>query len=227
MPQSTDLVTVTQKRFRCRHVHAAGHQCGSPALRHEEFCYFHHTTRRPMPRTGKYKYLDAAEPFALPIVEDHASALSVAAQILCRIASNDLDPARAGTMLYNLQILSTLISRASQAASADPTPPSTPQPTVPELVDDETHGPIAPITELPPDPQAEPGLVSEQPDIMSEQPGLVSEPPSPAQEAVLPAELARWSGESNDPEVLEPASNAGTIPPQPPATSNEERPPKS
>ena len=84
MSQLAERTTITQKRFQCRHIHAAGRQCGSPALRNEEFCYFHHTTRRRK-KTGGFRYLDATEPFELPLVEDRASALSAAAQILCRI----------------------------------------------------------------------------------------------------------------------------------------------
>ena len=36
-----------QKRFYCRHIFTGGHRCGSSALRGEDFCYYHHTTRRP------------------------------------------------------------------------------------------------------------------------------------------------------------------------------------
>ena len=58
-------------------INAAHPPCAS-----EQFCYFHHTTRRPKPAAGKFRHLDAHEPFELPVVEDRASALSVAAQIL-------------------------------------------------------------------------------------------------------------------------------------------------
>ena len=40
----------TIKRFLCRHIHTSGSRCGSPALRGESFCYYHHTTRRPARR---------------------------------------------------------------------------------------------------------------------------------------------------------------------------------
>jgi hypothetical protein len=117
MLQSSDLVIVTRKRYQCRHVHAAGHQCGSPALRNEQFCYHHHTTRRPKPPAGKFRHLDAREPFELPVVEDFPSALSVASQLLSRIASNDVDHERAGRLLYNLQIITSIIDKASRAAA--------------------------------------------------------------------------------------------------------------
>ena len=148
MSQSSDLVTVTQKRFQCRHVHADGRQCGSPAIRNEQFCYHHHTTRRPKPTAGKFRHLDAGEPFELPIVEDLPSALSVAAQLLCRIASNDLDPTRAGKLLYNLQIITSIIDKASRAA-AKAGAVARPEP-LEELVADEAHGLIAPVTEFAP-----------------------------------------------------------------------------
>ncbi len=92
-------------RIRCRHIYTGGSQCGSPALLKEQFCYYHHTNRRPPPPVGKFRHIDAYEPFTLPLVEDRASALAVAAHILSRIASNDLDPTRAGPMLFNLQII--------------------------------------------------------------------------------------------------------------------------
>ena len=154
---TTELVTVTQRRIRCRHVHLAGLQCGSPALRREQFCYYHHATRRPKPPAGKFRHLDAHEPFELPVVEDRASALSVASQILSRIASNDLDPARAGRLLYNLQVVAAFLPREIRAGKPNPDsnlPDSEPEPAlVEELIDDEVHGPIAPITDyIPPTP---------------------------------------------------------------------------
>jgi hypothetical protein len=146
MQQASDQVTVTQTRTQCRHIHAAGNQCGSPALRHEQFCYFHHATRRPKPPAGKFRFLDSQEPFELPVVEDRASALSVAAQVLARIASNDLDYERAGRILYNLQILISLMPKEPRpSAAAQPAPSPV---LIEELVYDETHGFIAPIKQL-------------------------------------------------------------------------------
>jgi hypothetical protein len=158
--------TVLQTRVRCRHIHTAGNQCGSPALRNEIFCYYHHTTRRPKAAPGGFRYLNATEPFQLPIIEDRASALAVASEIMCRIASNDLDITRAGRLIYNLQVLAAFLPREPKPASAQrhpegakepaphtatPTPAAQSTPSAPEspdlvtdIVDDETHGLIAP-----------------------------------------------------------------------------------
>lgn len=143
--QSFEPVTITQSRHQCRHIHAKGNQCGSPALRGEHFCYFHHTTRRPRAGTGKFKYLNAEEPFTLPVVEDRASALSVAAQLLSRIASNDLDVSRAGRLLYNLQILIALMPKEPRAPAE--TSPAAAPPLIDAAVFDETHGLIAALPE--------------------------------------------------------------------------------
>src|ERR1039458_481961 len=77
-PTSTD----PKRRYLCRHMFTDGHRCGSPALRQRDFCFYHHANRRPAPAPGKFRYLDATEPFTLPIVEDRASALLAASLIL-------------------------------------------------------------------------------------------------------------------------------------------------
>jgi hypothetical protein len=207
MPETADIATVTHTRFRCRHVHADGRQCGSPALRRESFCYFHHSTRRPKANPGKFRYLDATEPFELPIVEDIPSALSVAAQILCRIASNDLDTNRAGKMLYNLQIITTLLARAARTEPAsEPAQPTLQPVLVEELVPDDNHGPLAPITELPPN------------HTIAREPQHDEPVPHPTPSPVIVSE--ERSDESKDPDALSTTSTARTVPPQQPATDN-------
>ncbi len=119
MPDQAET-TLTQTRTRCRHIHATGNQCGSPALRNEIFCYYHHTTRRPKPGAGKLRYLDATEPFHLPVIEDRASALAAASSLLSRIASNDLDILRAGRMIYTLQVLTAFLPTEPPATVRPP-----------------------------------------------------------------------------------------------------------
>jgi len=148
MQQAAGIVTVTQTRIQCRHIHADGRPCGSPALRREQFCYFHHTTRRPKPAPGKFRHLDAHEPFELPAIEDRTSALAVAAHLLSRIASNDLDATRAGRMLYNLNLIISLLPKEpGPAAEGAPAAPDLSPLAVSDIVDDETLGLIAPLAE--------------------------------------------------------------------------------
>jgi len=154
------------KRFQCRHIHANGRRCGSPALRHENFCYYHHATRRPAPKPGAPRYPDAEQhPFALPPVEDRPSLQLALNFILSRIASNDLDPKRAGLLLYGLQIAAISLPREPRSTAGStceyghpcvPDPASNSNQTsdiLDHIAIDPDLGPLAPIAEiLPRDP---------------------------------------------------------------------------
>jgi len=168
-----------QRTRRCRHIFSAGRQCGSPCLRTEQFCYFHHTTRRPVTdpksraaRTGVHD---------LPVPEDRDSIRAAIAQVMHAIAHNNIDPRRAGLLLYSLQIALCALphepketrmtpqSLALDAAAARPASPRaarrkpkavnhiTAEPMVEETVLDDTYGLIAPETFLEPEePEQEP-----------------------------------------------------------------------
>src|ERR1039458_6817726 len=174
--------TDPRRRYLCRHVFADGHRCGSPALRQRNFCFYHHAGRRPAPGPGKFRYLDATEPFTLPLVEDRVSALLAASLILSRIASNDLDHARAGRLIADLRVIATLLPReprptaaAADAAAAKQSAAAT-QPPVEDLILDEAHGLIAPITE-PPEPNPADPLQNCHPERSSAStPNAVEEP---------------------------------------------------
>jgi hypothetical protein len=94
----------TPKRYQCRHIFTDGHRCGSPCLRGEDLCYYHHTTRRPAthPRTRRSR----RSTFEIPLPEDRSAIQLSIGQVLQRIAANDIDPRRAGLLLYGLQIAS-------------------------------------------------------------------------------------------------------------------------
>jgi hypothetical protein len=98
----------TEKRYQCRHIFAAGHRCGSPALRNQDFCYYHHTTRKPAPKNRPLAPFD----LEIPIPEDRAAIQSAIGQILQRISSNQID---------------TAAPDSSSTASRSP-PPSSPNP---------------------------------------------------------------------------------------------------
>src|SRR5437867_1602362 len=92
------------KRYQSRHIFPAGNRCASPALRTEELCYHHHTTRKPI-QDPKAR-LARTSTFELPNPEDRAAIQQAIGEVLQRIAANDLDPRRAGLLLYGLQIAS-------------------------------------------------------------------------------------------------------------------------
>ncbi len=137
--------TETATRFQCRHIHAQGHRCGSPSLRGEDFCYFHHTTRRPIPPAELTDRKSRQAAFDLPLPEDRGAIQFAIGEVLRRIAANTLDSRRAGLLLYGLQIASLNLPKAPRPARDE-------EKDVPESIEDliqhPTHGPIAPIAEL-------------------------------------------------------------------------------
>jgi hypothetical protein len=130
----------TEKRFQCRHILPAGSRCASPCLRGEEFCYFHHTTRRPIPKWELESREQRRETFAVPDPEDRSSIQHAIGDVLRRIASNTIDPRRAGLLLYGLQIASLNLPKQK--------PDAKPIETVEEIVFDASLGLLAPRTEI-------------------------------------------------------------------------------
>jgi hypothetical protein len=135
------------KRFQCRHIFTDGRRCGSPSLRQEEFCYHHHTTRKPIANLAKRRQTqalaeDRAAAFDLPEPEDRSAIQLSIGEVLRRIASNNIDPRRAGLLLYGLQIASLNLPRQKQA-EAPPTGEL-----VEEIVVHPTHGNLAPVADF-------------------------------------------------------------------------------
>ena len=136
----TDIQTTTTTRFQCRHIFTDGHRCQSPNLRGENFCYYHHTTRQPVPKQELSRRKTRRATFHIPLPEDRSAIQHTIGEVLQRLASNDLDTKRAGLLLYGLQIASQNLPK--------PHPEAKPQPTIEEISQDPTHGPLAPITEF-------------------------------------------------------------------------------
>lgn len=124
------------KRYRCRHIFTDGHRCGSPCLRREEFCYYHHTTRRPIEDPSQRRARTTA--FDLPLPEDRSSIQHAIGEVLQRIAANEIDPKRAGLLLYGLQIASLNLPKAIET-KLEP---------VEEIVSHPQYGTLAPQAEV-------------------------------------------------------------------------------
>jgi hypothetical protein len=133
-----DATETTTKRYQCRHIFTDGRRCGSPCLKREEFCYYHHTTRRPVQslRTRRARQAE----FDLEIPEDRGAIQISIGEVLRRIARNEIDPKRAGLLLYGLQIASLNLARAAEPAR-DTTP-------VEEITADPELGTLAPQAEI-------------------------------------------------------------------------------
>ncbi|HEU5340666.1 hypothetical protein [Edaphobacter sp.] len=132
------------KRYQCRHIFTDGHRCGSASLRNQDFCYYHHTTRPPAANPRSRKGRRGA--FALPLPEDRSAIQASIGQVLLRIASNEIDPRRAGLLLYGLQIAVRNLPKEQHIQPED----EKPHEAIVEQI--EIHpelGPLAPQAEAP------------------------------------------------------------------------------
>jgi hypothetical protein len=131
MPDTID----PSRRYLCRHVHTNGNRCGSPALRAQNFCYYHDRQRLSnAPLAGRIGI------FKMQPIDDRDAIQIALYDVLSRITAGDIDNKRASILLYGLQIASSNLARRDKLQ-----PPTT-------LVEDITHhhalGDLAPIEEI-------------------------------------------------------------------------------
>ncbi len=105
---------------RCRHIRTNGTQCGSPALKSKELCYYHDQNR---PRAADL-YIDGERysdwSVVIPVLEDAHSIQTVIQQVVQMMLARRIDRKDAGVLLYALQIASGNL-KAMQAEKAKPT----------------------------------------------------------------------------------------------------------
>ena len=96
---------------RCRHIKVNGTQCGSPALRSKNFCFYHQQNR---PVTADCYYNPEEYPtgeITLPVFEDAHSIQTVIRQVMQMVLQKRLERKTASLMLYALQIASSNLKR--------------------------------------------------------------------------------------------------------------------
>lgn len=108
---------------RCQHVKTNGTQCGSPALKSKELCYYHEQNQ---PREVEL-YVDGIDgergsegSIVLPVFEDAHAIQSVIRQVVQLMLSRRIDRKDAGVLLYALQIAAGNL-KTMQAEKAKPT----------------------------------------------------------------------------------------------------------
>jgi hypothetical protein len=105
---------------RCRFIKADGKQCGSPALRRKRFCYFHSKTaedRKSKKTASAGSRAAARSPLEMPVLEDDL-AIQMAVSNICRqLANESIDPKRAATLLYGIQVATIAVRRAQNRAA--------------------------------------------------------------------------------------------------------------
>jgi hypothetical protein len=98
---------------RCRHIKVNGTQCGSPALRQKNFC-FYHQQHRPLPIECYFDGEYATGEIHLPAFEDACSIQSVIRQVVQMVMQKRIERKTAGLLLYALQIASSNLKRIEQ-----------------------------------------------------------------------------------------------------------------
>jgi hypothetical protein len=105
---------------RCRHVKTNGTQCGSPALKGKELCFYHEQNQ---PREMEL-YLDGERypdgSMMMPVFEDAHSIQTVIRQVVQLMLARRIERKDAGLLLYALQIASGNL-KMMQAEKAKPT----------------------------------------------------------------------------------------------------------
>jgi len=110
---------------KCEHIKTNGIRCGSPALRGEPFCYFHHRARRDFPRRPEPVPVVAAPALDIPFPEDADAIQYALGKVMYGLLNGMIDHKTAGLMLYALQTASgnlkntSLYKRSMQADDAD------------------------------------------------------------------------------------------------------------
>ncbi len=97
---------------RCRHIKVNGTQCGSPALRDQKYCYFHHEHREKSVRINANRRRTVAA-LRLPVLEDANSIQVGVMQVLRLLLGGYIEHKKAGLALYALQIASSNLARTS------------------------------------------------------------------------------------------------------------------
>jgi hypothetical protein len=95
---------------RCRHIKVNGTQCGSPALRSKNFCFYHQKDRPcPLPCYSDIEY--ATGEITLPFFEDAHSIQAVIREVVQMVLQKRLERKTASLLLYALQIASSNLKR--------------------------------------------------------------------------------------------------------------------
>ena len=130
MNEATSNNDNPKNTYQCHHIFPEGARCGSPRMREEQFCYFHHDTRRPIVRS--YERIARRSTFSMFTPTSHDDIQEALGDLLSRIAANDIDARRAGLLLYGLQMASTNLRTAQKTL-----------PPLPETSDKSTSGGLA------------------------------------------------------------------------------------
>jgi hypothetical protein len=94
--------------IQCMHIMVNGAHCGSPAMRHNRFCYHHKRQHEQLIALNADRARNSRNPpFTLPVLEDASSIQLSLTQIMRLLAAGQIERKTASLMLYALQIATT------------------------------------------------------------------------------------------------------------------------
>lgn len=99
--------------YQCHHIFPDDTRCGSPRMRDEQFCYYHHDSRRVV--VHPHERIARRSTFSLFTPTSPNAILESLGEVMTRLAANDIDVRRAGLLLYALQLASTNLRSAQQS----------------------------------------------------------------------------------------------------------------
>jgi hypothetical protein len=180
------------KSYQCRHIHASGLRCGSPALRGQDLCYFHQAARHPIPapviraRARRSAAADARNSsLQLNHLPEDAVSIRIGVYEVNRLlAANQIDPRRAAILIYGLQTIASTFPRPPRVAAPGKEESAAPELPVEVLTLDPDLGPLAPVAELNTGDEAHQGLIQRFMDY-------VARPPEPCKMCEYYEELER------------------------------------
>jgi hypothetical protein len=93
---------------QCMHIMVDGAHCGSPAMRHNRFCYNHKRQHEQLLALNADRARNSRIlPFTLPVLEDASSIQVSLTQVMRLLAAGQIERKTASLMLYALQIATT------------------------------------------------------------------------------------------------------------------------
>jgi hypothetical protein len=98
--------------IECRHIFPNGKKCESPALRKQDFCFFHHNKRNRQ-SSSKRSGQPSTVTHHLPQLEDGDAIGLALSDVVLALAANRIDPRRAQILIYGLQVASTHFKQLS------------------------------------------------------------------------------------------------------------------
>ena len=98
--------------IECRHIFPNGKKCESPALRKQDFCFFHHNKRNRQSSSKRSSQPSTVAHHLLQLEDGDAIGIALS-EVVLALAANRIDPRRAQILIYGLQVASNHFKQLS------------------------------------------------------------------------------------------------------------------